>query len=191
LGVSEGDFEASRKNRVSSGGPDRLSLHHGAPGEPFETTVYRGVISQNSASGKSTPSHILRADTTGLQGADKIVAQAFGISTDEFKRQQAKNRSAEESGSGQSSFNQADHGELASIMADLNRVSRMLAPGEGNQADPREAISTILNCAERLEDLAVRFFGDDARAEHARRVPARYTPQNFQRWARANGLGAY
>jgi hypothetical protein len=190
LGISEREFEASRE-RHSGGGSDTLSLNHGAPGEPFETTVFRGVISQDSASGKSTPSRIQRVDTSGLQGADKIVAEAFGISADEYKSQRAKNGSAEEFGSDRSSFNEADHGELASIITDLNRVSRMLAPEEGNQADPHQAISTILDCAERLEDFAVRFSGDEARAEHARRVPAKYTPQNFRRWARANRIAGY
>jgi hypothetical protein len=191
LGVGEREFEASRENRLSSGGPDRLSLNHGAPGEPFETTVYRGVISQDSASGKSSSSRMLRADTSGLQGADKAIAEAFGISAHEYKSQRAKNGPSEESGADHPSLSQADHGELASIMADLNRVSRMLALEEGNQADPRETISTILNCAERLEDFAVRFLGDEARAEHARRVPAKYTPENFRRWARANGIAGY
>jgi hypothetical protein len=191
LGVSERDFAASRQNRHSGVGPDSLSLNHGPPGEPFETTVFRGVISQDSASRKSKPSRTLRVDTTGLQGTEKNIAEAFGISAEEYKREQAKNGSAEESGLDQGSLSQADHGELASILADLNRISRMLAPEEGNQADPHKAISTILDCAERLEDFAVRFSGDEARAEHARRVPARYTPQNFRRWARANRIAGY
>jgi hypothetical protein len=82
----------------------------------------------------------------------------------------------------QGSLNQVDQGELVSIMAGLERANRRLALG--NQADPREALLTILDCAERLEDFAARILGDEARAEHARRVPAKYTPQNFRRWAR-------